>query len=380
MIAPKRRYIPFDDTYRVPDVRVSRVVRHGDLIFACGQLDMDGEGRVQNQGDLRAQTERCMGLLYDAIQQGGASADELLQVQVFYRNEGEVEERAYAARLAALCRGEQRPVTILTPMASLSQSAEVEIDGMAVAGGAARRTKRADSGAASAVRCGNLIFAEAAAQPAALIDSLTGSLEMVGAALQDVCKLRLYTSTSRSQAERAERLVAECFAEPGPVYTRVPLAALDTEGGAVRIEAIALRGEDGARLARQHLLQKDHWKWPISLPYSQAIKCQGLIFVGGQLPVDGTGLVVHRGDMEAQTHDVMRHLGSALDSFGADFSHIAKINTFYEGREARAMWRKNVAIRCSYYAPPGPASTGIEVTALGLSGASITVDCIALVS
>jgi len=76
---------------------------------------------------------------------------------------------------------------------------------------------------------------------------------------------------------------------------------------------------------------------------------------------------------------VMDHMLSALGSMGADFSHMTKVNAYFEGHENLADWSVNVGIRSGYYVKPGPASTGIEVSRLSASGALISADCIAVI-
>ena len=70
--------------------------------------------------------------------------------------------------------------------------------------------------------------------------------------------------------------------------------------------------------------------------YSQAmqVKAGKLVFVAGQVAVDGSGNLVGRGDVMVQTRQVFENLRHVLDSAGASFSHVVQFTTYVVGREA----------------------------------------------
>jgi enamine deaminase RidA (YjgF/YER057c/UK114 family) len=102
-----------------------------------------------------------------------------------------------------------------------------------------------------------------------------------------------------------------------------------------------------------------------------------LIFVGGQLPVDEQGVVLYAGDVEAQTRLVMGRLEAELECSGATFADLVKVNVHYVGGPRPEDLHRNLAVRSRFYAPPGPASTGVPVPCLQLPGASILVEAVA---
>ena len=393
-----RTFVPFDQSYRVPvDIHVSRGVRVGDLLFTCGQLDMDGDGRPQHERELLPQTARAMELLYDVMEKAGARPEDMAHLHVFYRNDGGVDEDDYARRLDGLLRGTRRPLTVLTPIASFpSAGLEVEIDAIAVCGTGARSEVVDDRGRLSGLRRGESIFASAtvprepsggiarrgdlARQTAGVTAGLERTLKALSADLGDVVKLAVYTASGFDAGAVAEsrRILAAAFAEPGPVLTEVLLPRLAFPGEGIRVEATAVRGADGQRLPRQYLRQGDHWSWPSPSPYAQAIRTGRLVFVGAQLPVDRAGRVRHPNDLAAQTHATMAHLGAALGALGAGLEHMAKVNAYFAASWDLERWKTNVGIRSTYYRAPGPASTGIEVPRLVPDGALIEVDCVAV--
>ncbi|WP_036199476.1 RidA family protein [Meiothermus ruber] len=58
-------------------------------------------------------------------------------------------------------------------------------------------------------------------------------------------------------------------------------------------------------------------------PYSQAIVAGGLVFCSGQIPLTSSGELV-AGDVEAQTHQVMKNLGAVLEAAGSSYAKIVQ--------------------------------------------------------
>lgn len=53
-----------------------------------------------------------------------------------------------------------------------------------------------------------------------------------------------------------------------------------------------------------------------------------LIFIAGQVAVDGDGKLVGEGNFEAQFHQVFKNLRLLLQSVGADFKDVVKFTTY----------------------------------------------------
>jgi 2-iminobutanoate/2-iminopropanoate deaminase len=63
-------------------------------------------------------------------------------------------------------------------------------------------------------------------------------------------------------------------------------------------------------------------------PYNQAILSGNQLFISGQICIDpATGQLV-QGDIEAETHQVMKNLRAILEAAGMDFSHVVKTTIF----------------------------------------------------
>ena len=88
------------------------------------------------------------------------------------------------------------------------------------------------------------------------------------------------------------------------------------------------RAENTMKGSVQHLCPDGLHKNPA---YSQAIAVTGnvrTVYVGGQNSVDASGNVVGKGDIKAQTEQVLKNVQTALTAGGAKLEHLVKWNVF----------------------------------------------------
>ncbi len=109
--------------------------------------------------------------------------------------------------------------------------------------------------------------------------------------------------------------------------------------------------------------------------YSHLVKYDKLMFIAGQVALDGDGNVVGEGDMAAQFRQVLENLKSVLASEGADFSNIVKINIFTTDVDAL---RQNMAIRGEYFGDHAPASTLVQIDRLARPVFLLEIEAIAI--
>ena len=377
------RYIAFDDSYRAAYRQVSRVVRHDELVVTCGQLDADGAGIAQNIGDITAQTERSVDLVYDAIQQAGASTSDLLKLQVFYRAASEHNATSYERFVRELLPNDAMPVINYTPIASFPKGVEVEIDGVAAIGAGTGSIERAALGQCEAISYANSVFVSAVLQadtvPEAmqLLSDLTDCLAGVGAAMTNLRRLRFYQRGLSDTPGKAERVIAQTLAKHALVYTRLPLVSSSDEEPILRLEFEGTAApSDSTQILPQSREDASMW----GLGYARAVRDGNTIFVGGQVPY--AQIARHRESptaMTEQINTVMRGIQNILGHYDADFNNVAKVNAYYAGQDDLETWASNVQSRCDFYPQPGPASTGVEVLTVGLSPMRVCVDCLAFV-
>ncbi len=63
-------------------------------------------------------------------------------------------------------------------------------------------------------------------------------------------------------------------------------------------------------------------------PYSLGIAAGGFVFVAGQVPVAADHTIVSPGDVEAQTHAVIRNVETVLRAAGCGLSDVVSVNSY----------------------------------------------------
>lgn len=108
-------------------------------------------------------------------------------------------------------------------------------------------------------------------------------------------------------------------------------------------------------------------------PYSQAVKAGNLLFVSGQVPIDpATGQLIE-GDIQTQTHRVMRNLTAILDAAGASMDHVVRCTVYLADMDDFAAMNE---VYGSYFTQPAPARATIQAVRLP-KDARVEIDVIA---
>ena len=108
-------------------------------------------------------------------------------------------------------------------------------------------------------------------------------------------------------------------------------------------------------------------------PYSPGIAAGDLVFLSGQIPLDGaTGKLVE-GGIEAQTEQVFGNIKALLSAAGLTFDHVVKSTVFMidlkEFAAMNAIYQKHVTA-------PYPARSTVQVAGLPL-GARVEIEVLA---
>ena len=108
-------------------------------------------------------------------------------------------------------------------------------------------------------------------------------------------------------------------------------------------------------------------------PYSQAIEVNGFIYTSGQIALkpDGT---METGDIDHQTHQVMKNLFYVLEAAGAHFNDVIKTTIFLA--DMNDFERVN-AVYAHYFGTHKPARSTVAVRTLP-KNARVEIECIAL--
>jgi enamine deaminase RidA (YjgF/YER057c/UK114 family) len=408
---PRRKIAPEGHWKLGFQVNNSQGVRGGPFVFVAGQVDLDAGGAMVHPGDLAAQAKSAMAHVETVLAGGGADADDLVKLTVFYVSDGGVDEAGLLDHLAA-CLGRLRgpgPAITLVPLPGLAYPGmEIEIEALAMRepnGGRLPRAAAWDPDCprlpplfSQALRCGELLVSsgitaldgagalaapgDLAAQSRLVLPKVDRLFRQLGADLWDAVKTNVFNVEPGTQADWAAPALirAAHYREPGPAATGISLPRLWPEGAMVVNDVIAMRGTDGERLARRHAWPSGHWDWPVHLPYRHGVRCGDLAFLGGQVALTPDAQVRHPGDMIAQSTLAMNYIGRVLGELGLDFDNVVKINAFYAGDVGEETLRRNAEVRFSYFrGEPGPASTGVPVPYLAYEDMVIEIDLIAMV-
>lgn len=120
---------------------------------------------------------------------------------------------------------------------------------------------------------------------------------------------------------------------------------------------------------------------PKNPAYSNVIVVTGAVktvYVGGQNPVDASGQIVGKGDIRAQTEQVMENIQTALAAGGARLEHVIKWNVYLvQGQSFQAGFE--VFQRVWGSRPNPPAITGVMVAGLAHPDFLLEIEVVAVV-
>ncbi len=114
--------------------------------------------------------------------------------------------------------------------------------------------------------------------------------------------------------------------------------------------------------------------------FSNGVKVTGgeLLFVSGQLAKDENSELVGKGDVAAQTRQVLENIKKVLDQAGATFADVVRVTVFIKDM---AHFREIHDVRLQYFAEDAlPASTMVEVTGFVDPDALIEIDAVAVIN
>ena len=102
-----------------------------------------------------------------------------------------------------------------------------------------------------------------------------------------------------------------------------------------------------------------------------------MVFVSGQVARNTQGETVGKGDIKAQTRQVLENIKSVLESAGATFDDVVKVSVFVTNLEEHLAQIHEV--RAQYFKQDYPASTLVAVKALVNKDLLIEMEAIAVI-
>ena len=124
--------------------------------------------------------------------------------------------------------------------------------------------------------------------------------------------------------------------------------------------------------ARQVSTDPDPFK-----PYniSQAFRVGELVYTSGQAALSPEGEIVGVGDFPAQAKQTFDNLAAVLEAAGSSLEQVIKVTIYLSDM---SHFPDIVALRETYFRPPFPADTIVEVSSLALPELMIEIEAIAL--
>ncbi len=110
-------------------------------------------------------------------------------------------------------------------------------------------------------------------------------------------------------------------------------------------------------------------------PYSQGIRCDGWIYVSGQIPIDPTSGELETGDIQAQTHRVLRNLRAVLQAGGGDLDTVVKTTVYLSDMANFAPMNE---VYAEHFQGHKPARATVQAAGLP-KGVDVEIDATALV-
>ena len=117
-----------------------------------------------------------------------------------------------------------------------------------------------------------------------------------------------------------------------------------------------------------------HGPKPIG-PYSQAIKCNGLLFVSGQIALDPKSGEFVGSDVAKQTERVLENLKAILEAGGSSLNHVVRTTVFLKDMNDFAAMNE---VYGRYFTAAPPARSTVQAARLP-KDALVEIDVIAAI-
>ena len=131
--------------------------------------------------------------------------------------------------------------------------------------------------------------------------------------------------------------------------------------------------------ARKHASNPAGVAKPIRGYYSNSVRVSAgpLLFISGQVALDPEGRVVGKGDVRAQTVQVLENIRAILRANGADMQDILSVTVYVTDMSCLD---KITDIRMQYFPSNGPASAIVEIAKLAMPELLIEISAVAAIS
>lgn len=358
-----RSFTPFGDPWQMPiALPYSLLVKDGELGWTCGQVAIDKDSRVLAPGDLAGQTEIVCNYIKAILAHSGMAPDVVGKLLLYFVEQSPGDR----GRMVDCCRKHFGDRTVLVPIAVphfYFDGLLLEVDVFAASPGG-RSVERSSGRTRVKVTDGGDV---AWAQLEVLPSELAQGHVLLQSVLSDL-------------GIDADRRLSEHWFAPSRLEPPLQLSDIGRT-----LEGMDLLSDGGA------LVETTAPNAPLVGEITYVKSAAPVVALSSV--VDGVQITTRQSGRFAwfaarsldgslglvpQTATIMAVLAETMKSLGVDFAAVVKSTSHYIGGSSAEELFDNMTIRNGYYSKPGPASTGLPVSALADPHSRIAIDFTAL--
>ncbi|MGX5722905.1 hypothetical protein [Shinella zoogloeoides] len=356
-------YLPFDAVWKMRiDHPYSLFVREGATLWSCGQCPLDSLGNVLHPGDLLRQADAVTGFIRRFLGEMHGQTSGIGRLVVYYVKTAPGD----AARLKDLFRREFGQSVQVVPVAI----PHFYYDGMLIEVDVFASDEKAEGTSFVDGETGlTLEVSDAGPFVWATVSSPRSAFKDIGSRLK-----RLLVRADLS----CENLLAEQWFLP--VGCELPDRVLSGDDDRVAQNAVRVSDAEAEIVAELTFAKAAvAGGWPqVNVPDTDHLS-MSLRAAGGHFHLTALDASPNRGLVE-QTATIMKAVEALFAAAGVSFRDVRKATTYYVAGSSADELHDNMSVRNGYYAKPGPASTGLPVEGLAVSGARISISMLGVMS
>lgn len=112
---------------------------------------------------------------------------------------------------------------------------------------------------------------------------------------------------------------------------------------------------------RGELVESENVKSAGGRPYSPALRVGDILYMSGQVPIDGAGETVGPGDPVEQTRQCFRNIAELVEAAGGTMDDVFWLTSYVTDIR---VFMDHPNVRTEFFTAPYPASTVVQVSAL----------------
>lgn len=349
-------YLPFDTVWKMRiDHPYSLFVREGAILWSCGQCPLDNLGNVLHPGDLLRQAYSVAGFIRKFLTEMQSRTSSIGRLVVYYVKTAPDD----AARLKRLFHREFGQSVQVVPVAV----PHFYYDGMLIEVDVFASDEKAEGISLVDEETGlTLEVSDAGPFVWASVSSPRAAFKEIGPRLNE---LLVRADLSRDCLFAEQWFVpAGCEAHDGVfsgrddrvVQNAVRVSDADAE---VMAELTFAKAPVTAGPPRKTGSDTDHLSMSLRI-------------ADGHFHLTALGTAPDSSLVE-QTATIMKAVEALFADAGVSFRDVRKATTYYVAGSSADELHDNMSVRNRYYTKPGPASTGLPVEGLGVSGAKVSI-------